>query len=109
MLGWFSAEAERASFSKRLNREASRETSSGSTFSATSRARRESRARYTSPMPPAPSGPATSYGPMVVPSASVTNPWDGFYVSAGRLSQPLDEVQLREPAEVAINAGLAVG
>jgi hypothetical protein len=31
-------------------------TSAGSTFSATSRARRESWARYTSPMPPAPSG-----------------------------------------------------
>lgn len=34
---------------------------------ATSRPNRESRARYTSPMPPAPSGETISYGPTLVP------------------------------------------
>ena len=34
---------------------------------ATSRLRRLSRARYTSPMPPAPNGATISYGPSRVP------------------------------------------
>src|SRR5262250_3826528 len=37
---------------------------------ATVRSRRVSRARYTSPIPPAPSGPTTSYGPSLVPGTS---------------------------------------
>src|SRR5262249_47074989 len=37
---------------------------------ATSRPRRGSRARYTSPMPPAPRGPFTSYAPSLVPLGS---------------------------------------
>jgi hypothetical protein len=36
---------------------------------ATVRSRRVSRARYTSPMPPAPSGETISYGPSLVPEA----------------------------------------
>ena len=59
MLGWLSDEAARASFAKRLNRSGSVETSAGSTLSATSRSSRVSRARYTSPMPPAPRGART--------------------------------------------------
>src|ERR1700693_2838088 len=55
MLGWFKAEAERASCSKRASRSVSSETSSGRTFRATSRPSLGARARYTSAIPPAPS------------------------------------------------------
>ena len=44
----------------------------GSTFSATSRCSFVSRARQTSPIPPAPSGAVTSYGPTRVPGLSAT-------------------------------------
>jgi hypothetical protein len=37
------------------------------TLTATVRSKRESRARYTSPMPPAPKGETISYGPSFVP------------------------------------------
>ena len=40
----------------------------GSTLMATSRPSRASRARYTSPIPPAPSGATISYGPRRVPA-----------------------------------------
>jgi len=40
----------------------------GSSFSATSRPSLASRARYTSPIPPAPSGATISYGPSFVPA-----------------------------------------
>jgi hypothetical protein len=48
---------------------------------ATSRESRASRARYTSPIPPAPSQPTISYGPMVVPiaivmAAAARRPWE---------------------------------
>ncbi len=59
MLGWFSEARTRASRSKRASRSGSAVNASGSTFSATSRSSFVSRARYTSPMPPAPSGPVT--------------------------------------------------
>jgi hypothetical protein len=55
-LGWESAAAARASRSKRARACASRATSSGKTLIATSRPSFESRARYTSPIPPAPIG-----------------------------------------------------
>src|SRR5438046_7608615 len=42
----------------------------GRTLMATSRASRGSRARYTSPIPPAPSGARIWYGPSSVPFAS---------------------------------------
>src|SRR3989304_6668485 len=44
---------------------------SGKTFRATSRFSRESRARYTSPIPPAPISATTSYGPIFVPRVSI--------------------------------------
>src|SRR5262245_45077095 len=62
MLGWFKAEAARASFSNRFRREGSEATSAGSTLMATSRESRVSRARQTSPIPPAPRGERISYG-----------------------------------------------
>src|SRR6476659_2246863 len=64
MPGWFRADAALASCSKRARRSRSWAKSSGRTFTATSRPRRESRARYTSPIPPAPSGERISYGPI---------------------------------------------
>jgi hypothetical protein len=50
-----------------LRRLASAVNSGGRSFSATSRPSLVSRARYTSPIPPAPSGATTSYGPSFVP------------------------------------------
>src|SRR5258708_19184619 len=64
MLGWFSAATARASRSKRS------ENLSWDTLMATSRLRRGSRARYTSPIPPAPMGLRISYGPSFVPTES---------------------------------------
>ena len=55
MLGWLSEEAARASCAKRPSRTASAAKRSGRNFTATSRCRSWSRARHTSPMPPAPS------------------------------------------------------
>jgi hypothetical protein len=47
---------------------------SGSILIATSRLSFRSRARYTSPMPPAPSELTISYGPRRVPEGSITSP-----------------------------------
>src|SRR5580765_2045550 len=69
MFGWLSAAAARASSSKRCNRSVSAEKDDDSTLIATSRPRRESRARYTSPIPPAPSVERISYGPRRTPAA----------------------------------------
>ena len=55
-----SAEAARASRSKRLRRSSLAANSGRRRLTATSRPSRASRARYTSPMPPAPSGPRIS-------------------------------------------------
>jgi len=52
-----------------LERSLSRAKDSGRIFKATSRPRRVSRARYTSPMPPAPNGAMISYGPSFVPGS----------------------------------------
>src|ERR1700683_132268 len=67
MLGWLSAEAERASRSKRCKRSLSADNSAGRILIATVRSRRGSRARYTSPIPPAPSSVPISYGPRCEP------------------------------------------
>jgi hypothetical protein len=56
MFGWFKAETAFASFSKRLKRSGLEASASGNTLIASSRERRVSRARYTSPIPPAPRG-----------------------------------------------------
>src|SRR5271168_118846 len=57
-----------ASRSKRARKSAFLLRCAGSTLIAISRPNRESRARYTSPMPPAPSGATISYGPNFVPA-----------------------------------------
>src|SRR4029077_13203652 len=59
-----------ASRSKRCRSVTSSERCGGSTLMATVRSRRVSRARYTSPIPPAPMGARTSYGPRRVPAVS---------------------------------------
>src|SRR6185436_6834237 len=70
ILGWLSAEAARASRWKRSRVCGEAVTPSGRTLTATTRSRRVSVARYTSPIPPAPSGLTISYGPRRAPEAS---------------------------------------
>src|SRR5437763_11724914 len=67
MLAWESCDMVRASRSKRSFRLGLETKCPERTLMATSRPRRVSRARYTSPMPPAPNCPVTSYGPNLVP------------------------------------------
>src|SRR5271163_5082289 len=71
MFGWFSEARTLASRSKRASRSGSRASASGKTLIATARSSFTSRARYTSPMPPAPSGAWISYGPKFVPELRV--------------------------------------
>src|SRR6187397_66910 len=70
MLGWFSDARVLASRSNRARRSASCANASGSTLIATSRPRFLSVARYTSPIPPAPSGTPMVYAPRRVPGVS---------------------------------------
>src|SRR5262245_10769307 len=67
MFGWLSAASTWASRLKRARRSGSSANTCGRIFSATSRLSRVSRPRYTSPIPPAPSGARISYGPSFVP------------------------------------------
>src|SRR5439155_5519631 len=62
-------------FASRSNRclcTASEENCADKILIATVRSRHVSRARYTSPIPPAPSGETISYGPSLAPRGSVT-------------------------------------
>lgn len=61
-----------ASRSNRCLRAASEENCAGKILIATVRPRRVSRARYTSPIPPAPSGETISYGPRIAPRVRAT-------------------------------------
>src|SRR5664280_3360022 len=109
MVGWLSAGAARASARKRAMRPVSRTISSGRTLRATSRPSRGSRARQTSPIPPAPSGATTSYGPIFEPSLrGMSSSADYDEIPAFRYGRrhdpswnpnPLD--QSREPGVVA--------
>src|SRR6266496_1896502 len=63
MFGWFKDARVWASRVNRTSRSASLAKRSGSTLIATSRFSFVSRARYTSPMPPAPRAETISYGP----------------------------------------------
>src|ERR1700740_3139883 len=67
MLGWLSLASVRASLRKRLRASSLISSAAEITLMATSRSRRLSRARYTTPIPPAPSGDRISYGPSLVP------------------------------------------
>src|SRR6266498_1705764 len=68
MLGWESAATAFASRSNRASVSASAATDSGKTLIATSLSSFLSRALYTSPIPPAPRGAKTSYGPSREPA-----------------------------------------
>src|SRR5215468_7027326 len=67
IFGCVRAAAACASCSKRASRSGSLEKAAGRILIATSRLSRVSRARYTSPIPPAPRGARISYGPRRVP------------------------------------------
>jgi tannase/feruloyl esterase len=79
MCGWFSEASTFASRSKRVSRSASQANASGRTLIAALRSSLVSRALYTSPIPPAPSGATTSYGPRRVPVARDIG-CHGFYL-----------------------------
>jgi len=73
----------RASSSKRRSRSSSSPRSDGSTLTATSRPRRGSLARKTSPIPPEPRRSSISYGPSCAPtSTGMVSPVEG--ASAGK-------------------------
>ncbi len=81
MLGWFSAASVCASRVKRTSRSASSAKTSGRTLIATSRLSFVSRARYTSPIPPAPMAPRISYEPRRVPEVSIKgDTWSGAHI-----------------------------
>src|SRR5438045_4261132 len=94
MFGWESTATARASRSKRASRSVSCANGSGRTLTATSRPRRVSRARYTSPMPPAPNCPVISYGPNLVPVVIIGSDAGGAGLrrSEGRLHVRLIQV-----------------
>jgi hypothetical protein len=71
--GWLSDASSSASRRNRERRSASLEKTSGNTLIAISRLSVKSRARYTSPMPPAPRSPTISYLPTVWPGRNVTS------------------------------------
>src|SRR5262245_22238251 len=71
MWGWESWEIVFASRSKRCRTSGDSERWDGRTLTATARSSRVSRARYTSPIPPAPIAETISYGPSFEPAASV--------------------------------------
>src|SRR6476660_673339 len=79
MFGWLSAANVWASRVNRASLSWSRATASGRIFSATFRCSRRSRARYTSPIPPAPSRSTTSYGPTCWPGERPMS--DGDYIA----------------------------
>src|SRR5881396_609285 len=82
MWGWLSDEIAFASRSKRMRSFASWANSAGKILMATLRSSRVSRARYTSPIPPAPMGATISYGPSRLPEARFTGAGQEYNVSA---------------------------
>ena len=85
MLGCCSDARICASRSNRAMRSGSEDTAGCSALMATSRLSLVSRARYTSPIPPAPSAPVISYGPIRVPAGRDIAA--GVYaISRGRLA-----------------------
>src|SRR5215471_2269023 len=88
MFGWLTEARTCASRLNRASRSGSAANSAGRIFRATSRFSFVSRARYTSPIPPAPIAERTSYGPSRVPEES------GMLLHGRALSQrarPVDD------------------
>src|SRR5215471_3005529 len=107
MLGWLSEASTCASRRKRAIRSPSSANASGRIFSATSRLSFVSRARYTSPIPPAPSRALTSYGPRLVPRVNATGSgWnyrlfpDSDYSPAGDFTTRSDLEDFAEEREI---------
>src|SRR4249920_1887568 len=69
MFGWWQAASSFASRSRRASRSLSATKASATSLSATSRPRRESWARHTSPIPPAPRRAAIWYEPKRAPGS----------------------------------------
>ena len=88
MCGWFSDASTSASRWKRASRSGSVASDVGRILTATWRLSRVSVARYTSPMPPAPSGETISYGPRRVPGVRLTTKPAGLYGRARRPGGP---------------------
>src|SRR5438132_12385220 len=65
----------------------------GRTLIATSRPIRGSRARYTSPMPPAPSNPTISYSPILVPGVSLKS--EAYYDRRRSLERRIGQREAR--------------
>src|SRR5580658_2393392 len=88
MFGWFNEATARASRSKRARRSSRLAICSGNTLTATVRSSLVSRARYTSPMPPAPMGARISYGPTLSPGRSGIKQFNKCTRSGNRPSHP---------------------
>jgi len=112
MLAWFRDERARASRSRRSLRSGSGERRPGRTLIATMRSKRRSRARYTSPIPPAPMGAITSYGPNRAPlvRTMATPPHPaGLYLATILISgerRPSESRVVRRPPRVSCVAFL---
>src|SRR5678815_1285234 len=103
ILGWFSAASIRASRSKRARRSESPVIARGRTLIATSRPSFVSRARYTSPMPPAPSGAPSSYWPNRVPGwIGMTRQHSSESIPRGG-SAPAPDQRIQAPLTAAIS------
>src|SRR5436309_3797637 len=90
MFGWLRAEIARASRSNLSLAVGLSDRWAGRILTATVRSRRVSRARYTSPMPPAPSGARISYGPRREPGDSTPR---SYLDSAGCFGGDAEHVQ----------------
>src|SRR4051812_6411220 len=96
MCGWLSEARTCASRVNRAQRSGSAANSGGRIFSATSRRSFVSRARYTSPIPPAPSRPTTSYAPSRPPGVIDTERRD---YSAASFRAPRERWRLSSRSE----------
>src|SRR5262245_16653685 len=90
MLGWENDARTRASRSNRARRSACVSQASGRILMATSRPSAASRARKTSPIPPAPISSTILYGPSLVPAAMVIV--RGHYRAVGLIDSALEQV-----------------
>src|SRR5277367_6699083 len=82
------------------------ENCAAETLIATTRFKRGSRARYTSPMPPAPMGARISYGPSFVPAKSAIGGVDSIlWQSRLWLGGPAPAGQLIQAIHVCLGAG----
>ena len=103
MCGW---ESEATAFASRSNR-ASPSSGRCRTFSATSRSSRESCARYTLPMPPAPRKSITMYGPKRVPGAICPVPSSIEAVACSAVLESASSTRASSPPAGGVRANFA--